>query len=86
MLMCDNTSAIAIAKNPVFHQKTRHISRKFHFIRDAIQEKEIELVYCKSEEQMADILTKALPKEKFNYFREMLGVKSVASLEESVDV
>ncbi|KAB2620734.1 hypothetical protein D8674_037714 [Pyrus ussuriensis x Pyrus communis] len=79
-------SAIAIAKNPVFHQKTRHISRKFHFIRDAIQENEIELVYCKSEEQMADILTKALPKEKFNYFREMLGVKSAASLEESVDV
>ncbi|KAB2625790.1 hypothetical protein D8674_017450 [Pyrus ussuriensis x Pyrus communis] len=86
VLMCDNTSAIAIAKNPVFHQKTRHISRKFHFIRDAIQENEIELVYCKSEEQMADILTKALPKEKFNYFREMLGVKLAASLEESVDV
>ncbi|KAM1503465.1 hypothetical protein ACFX15_027859 [Malus domestica] len=86
VLMCDNTSAIAIAKNPVFHQKTRHISRKFHFIRDAIQENEIELVYCKSEEQMADILTKALPKEKFNYFRGMLGVKSAASLEESVDV
>ncbi|KAB2603157.1 hypothetical protein D8674_004162 [Pyrus ussuriensis x Pyrus communis] len=75
VLMCDNTSAIAIAKNPVFHQKTRHISRKFHFIRDAIQENEIELVYCKSEEQM-----------KFNYFREMLGVKSAASLEESVNV
>ena len=86
VLMCDNTSAIAIAKNHVFHQKTRHISRKFHFIRDTIQENEIELVYCKSEEQMADILTKALPKEKFNYFREMLRVKSVASLEESVDV
>ena len=86
VLMCDNTSAIAIAKNPVFHQKTRHINRKFHFIRDAIQEKEIELIYCKSKEQLADILTKALPKEKFNYFREMLGVKSAASLEESVDV
>ncbi|KAM1196494.1 hypothetical protein ACFX2J_022854 [Malus domestica] len=86
VVMCDNTSTIAIAKNPMFHQKTRHISRKFHFIRDAIQEKKIKLVYCKSEEQMADILTKALPKEKFNYFREMLGVKSAASLEESVDV
>ena len=86
VLMCDNTSAIAIAKKPVFHQKTGHISRKFHFIRDAIQWKEIELVYCKSEEQMADILTKALPKKKFNYFRDMLGVKSDASLEKSVDV
>ncbi|KAM2091058.1 hypothetical protein ACFX1T_029593 [Malus domestica] len=46
-ILCDNTSAIAMAKNPVFHQKTRHINRKFHFIREAIQAKEIELVYCR---------------------------------------
>ncbi|XP_068320837.1 secreted RxLR effector protein 161-like [Pyrus communis] len=51
LLMCDNTLAITMAMNPVFHQKTRHISRKFHFIRGAIQEKEIDLIYCKSEEQ-----------------------------------
>ncbi|KAB2625515.1 hypothetical protein D8674_017175 [Pyrus ussuriensis x Pyrus communis] len=43
-IMCDNTSAIAMAKNPVFHQKTKHINRKFHFIREAIQAKEIKLV------------------------------------------
>ncbi|CAL2237293.1 unnamed protein product [Prunus armeniaca] len=61
--MCDNTSTIAMAKNPVFHQKSRHINRKFHFIREAIQAKEIELVYCRTEEQIADILTKALPKD-----------------------
>ncbi|KAI5338880.1 hypothetical protein L3X38_018152 [Prunus dulcis] len=36
-LLCDNTSAIAISKNPVHHHKTRHINRRFHFIRDALQ-------------------------------------------------
>ncbi|KAI5318860.1 hypothetical protein L3X38_038568 [Prunus dulcis] len=47
-ILGDNTSAIAMAKNPVLHQKTRHISRKF--IREAIQAKEIELVYGKTED------------------------------------
>ena len=52
MLLCDNILAIAIAKNPVFHQKTRHVNRKLHFIKEAIQQNEIELVCCKTEEQM----------------------------------
>ncbi|CAL2238905.1 unnamed protein product [Prunus armeniaca] len=85
-IMCDNTSAIAMAKNPVFHQKSRHINRKFHFIREAIQAKEIELVYCRTDEQIADILTKALPKDRLAYLRELLGVKSAKGLEGNVGV
>ncbi|CAL9013344.1 unnamed protein product [Prunus brigantina] len=85
-ILCDNTSAIAMAKNLVFHQKSRHISRKFHFIREAIQAKEIELIYCKTEDQIADILTKALSKDHFVHLRDLLGVKSVKGLEGSVDV
>ncbi|CAL2240562.1 unnamed protein product [Prunus armeniaca] len=85
-ILCDNTSAIAMAKNPVFHQKSRHISRKFHFIREAIQAKEIELIYCKTEDQTADILTKALSKDRFVHLRDLLGVKSAKGLEGSVDV
>ncbi|CAL2229802.1 unnamed protein product [Prunus armeniaca] len=85
-ILCDNTSAIAMAKNPVFHQKSRHINRKFHFIREAIQAKEIELVYCRTEEQIADILTKALPKDRFAYLMELLGVKSAKGLEGNVGV
>ncbi|KAM1756496.1 hypothetical protein ACFX11_005858 [Malus domestica] len=85
-ILCDNTSVIAMAKNPVFHQKTRHINKKFHFIREAIQAKEIELVYCRTEEQIADILTKALLKNRFVYLRELLGVKSAKWLEWSVGV
>ncbi|KAI5312300.1 hypothetical protein L3X38_041473 [Prunus dulcis] len=83
-ILCDNTSAIAMAKNPVHHQKTRHISRKFHFIREAIQAKEIELIYCKTEDQIADILTKALPKDRFVSLRSLLGVKIAKGLEGSV--
>ncbi|KAM1185318.1 hypothetical protein FF1_014602 [Malus domestica] len=63
LLLCDNTSAIAMSKNPVFHHKTRHINRRYHFIRDAIQDGTIELHYCSTEEQLADIFTKALPKD-----------------------
>ncbi|KAI5348003.1 hypothetical protein L3X38_000890 [Prunus dulcis] len=83
-ILCDNTSAIAMAKNPVHHQKTRHISMKFHFIREAIQAKEIELIYCKTEDQIADILTKALPKDRFVSLRSLLGVKTAKGLEGSV--
>jgi hypothetical protein len=60
-LHCDNKSAIAMAKNPIYHSKTRHIASKHHFIRKAIEEGEVELKFCKSKEQVADIFTKALP-------------------------
>lgn len=75
LILCDNKSAIAMAKNPVFHNRTKHIARKHHFIRDAVEDKEIDVIYCRTEDQVADIFTKALPKDKFEYFRELLGVK-----------
>ncbi|KAG6489510.1 hypothetical protein ZIOFF_050781 [Zingiber officinale] len=64
VLYCDNKSAIAMAKNPVHHSRTRHIALKHHFIRQAIEDKEIQLEFCRSEEQLSDILTKALPRER----------------------
>ena len=74
-LLCDNKSAIAIAKNYVFHSRTRHIAVKYHFIKEAISDGEVQLMYCKSEEQVADIFTKALPLEKLVHFRKLLGVE-----------
>ncbi|XP_038984427.1 secreted RxLR effector protein 161-like [Phoenix dactylifera] len=74
ILFCDNKSAIAIGKNPISHDRTKHIAIKYHFIREAIENGEIQLKYCKSEEQLADILTKALPKNKFCYLRNLIGV------------
>ncbi|TQD70894.1 hypothetical protein C1H46_043569 [Malus baccata] len=85
-ILCDNTSAIAISKNPVAHHKTRHINRRFHFIRDALQNGEVDLIYCKTEEQVADIFTKALARDRFEYLRKALGVILAKHLEVSVSV
>ncbi|RVW80365.1 Retrovirus-related Pol polyprotein from transposon RE1 [Vitis vinifera] len=74
-LLCDNKSAIAIAKNYVFHIRTRHIAVKYHFIKETISNGEVQLMYCKSEEQVADIFTKALPLEKLVHFRKLLGLE-----------
>ncbi|BBH04777.1 BURP domain-containing protein, partial [Prunus dulcis] len=79
-LHCDSISAIAITKNPVFHQKTKHIDRRYHFIKDALQEGIVDLIYCPTNEQLADIFTKALAKDRFCYLREKLGVKSAHNL------
>lgn len=74
-LYCDNKSVIAIAKNLVYHSRTRHIAIKHHFIRKAIDEGEVELQFNRSYEQVADIFTKALPKEIFHQLREALEVQ-----------
>lgn len=73
-LYCDNKSAISIGKNSVSHDRTKHIAIKYHFVKEAIEKGEVQLVYCRTEEQLADLLTKALPKEKFCYLRELIGV------------
>ncbi|KAB2622242.1 hypothetical protein D8674_024424 [Pyrus ussuriensis x Pyrus communis] len=77
---CDNTSAIVITKNPIFHQKTKHINRRYHFIKEALQQGVIDLIHCPTKEQLADIFTKALAREQFTYLRNLLGVKSVHNL------
>ncbi|XP_039159594.1 uncharacterized protein LOC120289129 [Eucalyptus grandis] len=81
-ILCDNKSAIAISKNPVFHRRTKHIDIKYHFIREEQNNEEIELKYCKTEEQVADIFTKALPLAKFETLRKKLGHRA-ASLADS---
>ena len=73
-IFCDNTSAINISKNPVMHSKTKHISIKYHFIREQIAERNINLEYVGIKEQIADIFTKPLPREAFEYLRQKLGI------------
>ena len=85
-LFCGNMSAIAMTKNPVFHNRTKHIKIRHHFIRELVEKKEIELQFCKTDEQLADMFTKALPSEKFTHFREQLGVKDFSRLRGSVRI
>ena len=49
-IMCDNKSAIAMAKNPVYHSRTKHIAIKYHFIREVVEDDEIQIKYCKTED------------------------------------
>lgn len=73
-LYVDNQSAIAIAKNPVYHDRSKHIDVRFHFLRELVAAQEVALVHVKTEDQLADILTKALPVQTFVRLRNLLGV------------
>ena len=73
-ILCDNTSAISISKNQIMHSKTKHIPIKFHFLRDQVTENNIKLEYIGTKEQVAEVFTKPLPRETFEYLREKLGV------------
>ena len=73
-ILCDNQSCIKMTKNPVFHDKSKHIEIKYHFIWDMVQKGAIKLKYVPTEEQVADVLAKPLARVKFEYFRDKLGV------------
>jgi hypothetical protein len=76
-LLVDNKSAIALCKNPVFHERTKHIDIKYHFIRSCYEEGQLDIDYTRTEEQLADILTKALGFVRFIELRRLLGVIQV---------
>ncbi|KAA3469003.1 Retrovirus-related Pol polyprotein from transposon TNT 1-94 [Gossypium australe] len=74
VILVDNKSAIAITKNPVRHGRTKHMNVTFHAIREAERLGEISVRYCKSEDQVADVLTKAISRPRFEFLRTKLGV------------
>jgi hypothetical protein len=73
-LYTDNNGALLLAKNPVFHERTKHIAVKYHYIRDMINKGIIELIYIPTEKQRADGFTKPLSRVKFNRFIDFISL------------
>jgi hypothetical protein len=80
MLFYDNNSTIKLSKNPVLHGRSKHIDVRFHFLRDLTKEGKVELIHCRSAEQIADILTKPLKAESFVKLRALLGMCSIVEI------
>lgn len=76
VIFLDNKSAITLTKNPVFHGRSKHIHRRYHFIRDCVENEQVEVEHFSGKEQKVDILTKALGRIKFK-MRDLLGVQDV---------
>ena len=76
-LYVDNQSAIQLVRNPVFHKRTKHIDIHFHFVREKVNEKEIIVEYVPSENQRADIFTKALPRDRFKSICNKLNIITI---------
>lgn len=72
----DNIPCIRIAEEPREHQRTKHIDIKYMFIRDVIQAKKMRIQFVKSEDQLADILTKPLPRTKFEKMTSYLQLQN----------
>ncbi|GJS92885.1 putative ribonuclease H-like domain-containing protein [Tanacetum coccineum] len=67
LMYCDSKSAIAISYNPVQHSKAKHIDIRYHFIKEHVERGTVEIYFVGTEYQLADLFTKALPKERFEY-------------------
>jgi hypothetical protein len=73
-LKMDNQSAISLCKNPVFHEKSKHIDVKYHFTREKVEKGLIDVKYVRTNDQLADILTKPLARLKFHEMRGKIGM------------
>ena len=68
----DNSSAILFSDHPTDHARTKHIKRRYHFVREAVANKEVELVKVASEDNLADLFTKPLSVSRFTMLRDRM--------------
>jgi hypothetical protein len=71
-IYCDNQSAIALSKNDTYHQRTKHIDIRYHFVRERVKSNDITVTWIPTQEQQADLLTKMLPTKQFQLLRDKL--------------
>ncbi|GJX06570.1 hypothetical protein Tco_0194502 [Tanacetum coccineum] len=77
-LYCDNKSVIALCCNNVQHSRAKHIDVRYHFIKEQVENGIVELYFILTEYQLADIFTKPLPRERFNFLIENLRMRSMS--------
>lgn len=80
VLKVDNQSAIALCKNPVFHERSKHIDIRYHYVRDCVEERKLVVEHVRTDDQHADILTKALPKFRFQELKKKIGMLDLNSV------
>lgn len=78
-LWCDNLGAIYLSANPAFHAHTKHIEIDFHFAREKVARRELQIQFISSRDQIADVLTKGLPSQSFQFFRDKLQIRPLES-------
>ena len=81
IILCDNQSGIRLSENPMFHDRSKHIDIRYHFIQNMVQRGVVRLDHIGIDEQVADILTKPLGKVMLLTFRENLGIAERPYLE-----
>ncbi|GKG13036.1 hypothetical protein Tco_0349996 [Tanacetum coccineum] len=77
-MYCDNKSDIALYCNNVPHSRSKHIDIRYHFIKEQVKNGMVELYFVRPKYQLADIFTKALPRERFEFLINKLGMKSMS--------
>ena len=77
-LLVDNKSAISLAKNPVFHDRSKHIELRYHFIRECVEEGRIYIDYICTNDQLADTFTKPLGRIRFLELRGRIGMTEIS--------
>lgn len=81
----DNQGAIALAKNPEFHKRTKHIDIRYHFVREKVEDGHV-VIDCPTLNMLADLMTKSIPAVQFGALRSKLGIQASVAIESSGSV
>ena len=82
----DNQGSIALAKNPQYHKRTKHIDIRYHFVREKVEDGQVILEYISTLDMLADIMTKPIPAAQFCLLRGKLGIQGPRAVESSGSV
>ena len=82
----DNQGSIALAKNPEFHKRAKHIDIRYHFVREKVEDSQVVLQYCSKKDMKANLMTKPITAVQFVSLRDKLGIKSSSKVESSGSV